>query len=304
MESVWVYLAIGAGAGLLICCLAYYYCVDHRHEEALETSVPRTSVELTSSRLAGLAPTKEISPHVKEKKTAMEHSGNALAATTEHAQIADALKPAMRASEEYFNAQMEADAARCDVLTKEQREARRRLQMTAIFKGFDLSETGEITLEGFRCIGAALNWGQWSDQQNQDLHNSMDLNQDGVVRIDEWLEFYDPVITIISDAAFEDGLCEFEDAVHSCCQKQGIYLPPRFAHDDDYVYNTGSFFEADPVGAKLSQRWSTQAGHSELKSVRKSTEPSGDSDTSRVIFYKDNIDSQDPDFDRTDGDMI
>ena len=82
-------------------------------------------------------------------------------------------------------------------------------------------------------------------------------------------------------------------------------MPPRFAHDDNYIYHTGSFFGADPVGAKeLSQRWSTQAGHRELKSVRKSTEPSGDSGTTRFIFHKDNIDSKDPDFDRTDGDMI
>ena len=178
--------------------------------------------------------------------------------------------------------------------------------MSAIFKGFDVAETGRISLEGFQCIGEALNWGQWSERQNRELHASMDLDQDGVLSIDEWLHFYTPVITVISDEQFEDGLCDFEDAVIHCCQKEGITsLPPRFAHDDNYIYHTGSFFGTEPMDCKAFSRWSSKAGHDELRaSVVKSAESRRPSGIARVNMNKIDEATLDLAFDEESGDEI
>ena len=116
----------------------------------------------------------------------MHQAAESFSSTVAHSQIRESLIPAMRASEDYYNTQKEIHPSQTSQLDKMQRENRRRLQMTAIFKGFDISESGVITLEGFKRIGTALNWGQWSDSQNRKLHSEMDTNGDKVISFNEW----------------------------------------------------------------------------------------------------------------------
>ena len=42
-------------------------------------------------------------------------------------------------------------------------------------------------------------------------------------------------------------------------------MPPRFAHDDNYLYHTGSFFGMDDSEFKPSKCWSSEVGHQALR---------------------------------------
>ena len=106
--------------------------------------------------------------------------------------------------------------ARHFVHSSSERALLRREKMMAIYKGFDVQETGQITLADFRRVGRALNWGKWTERQNKKLHAAMDANHDNLVVLEEFLFYYRSVIYDIDDDTFERGLLDFQDAVARC----------------------------------------------------------------------------------------
>jgi len=122
---------------------------------------------------------------------------------------------------------------------------RRRDQMVAMFKGFDVAETGEISSEDFMAVGEALHWethqGKWTKRQNSKLHREMDSNADGLVVLEEFLFFYRSVIYDIGEEQFERGLVDFKTAVGRCCKKKGIrvdwVVPERGDADDGLTHD-------------------------------------------------------------------
>ena len=177
--------------------------------------------------------------------------------------------------------------------------------MTAIFKGFDITETGVISKKDMMAIGTALNWGQWSEAQNTKLHAEMDENHDGLVQLSEFLDFYRPVITIISDEQFEEGLEDFEAAVVRCCEKAGITcMPPRFAHDDDFIYHTGDSFYSGESPPAYRGPSIGQSGEGDQASTQQEgfgvwfAKAEGEKTADKVSTEKDD------DFDMIDGDEL
>merc|ERR1711871_1939298 len=106
--------------------------------------------------------------------------------------------------------------ARHFVQSASERALLRRERMMAIYKGFDVEETGQISLADFKRVGRALHWGKWTDKQNRALHRAMDSNKDNLVVLEEFLFYYRSVIYDIDDEQFERGLKDFQDAVERC----------------------------------------------------------------------------------------
>ena len=90
------------------------------------------------------------------------------------------------------------------------------LPIVCVRTGFDVEETGQISLADFKRVGRALHWGKWTDKQNRALHRAMDSNKDNLVVLEEFLFYYRSVIYDIDDEQFERGLKDFQDAVERC----------------------------------------------------------------------------------------
>lgn len=119
---------------------------------------------------------------------------------------------------EEFTDMMKALESKKEAILKEmqQKQAtrdRRASKLTAVFSAWDMNQSGSLDREEIALIGWVMHDGKWTDRQTNALMKRCDLNGDGEVACDEFLDFYKGTLYDqagqMDEAQFERGLSMF-----------------------------------------------------------------------------------------------
>lgn len=135
-------------------------------------------------------------------------------------------------SEEAFETTIEKMMAAAETVTKrmeakQRRNRDRRQKFIDAFNAFDLDGSGELSKAEFQYVGEAMHPDGWTKKQTKHLLRCMDDDGDGLVELDEFLQYYRTVIYDATDEHFEDGLEVFKTAAAAMQADRAAALEQR-----------------------------------------------------------------------------